>query len=305
MIVGAQKSGTTSLFNYLGQHPDIHTHPQSEMCFFVHGEFKHGYTEGFSKYFGDGNDGKAVLLAKHAMLMYSSEGIKRLHAHNSRANIVAILRNPVKRAYSAYWYARRMGWENIESFEEALDMETQRLNEGWFKWSNCSYLYNGIYYEHINRLLDKFGENNVHIFLLEDLREDPLKVCRIIFSLFDINGHFVPEVTTHHNRSNKARSEFMARVFARFLQPDNRAKLLLRRYLPRAFRYNIRQTVKNINKKGFIPPPMNPETHAMLVDYFRPFNEKLSELTGRDLSHWDIIDTDIINATQKTEKISF
>jgi hypothetical protein len=97
----------------------------------------------------------------------------------------------------------------------------------------------------------------------------------------------------------------MARVFARFLQPDNRAKLLLRRYLPRAFRYNIRQTVKNINKKGFTPPPMNPETHAMLVDYFRPFNEKLSELTGRDLSHWDIIDTDIINATQKTEKISF
>jgi hypothetical protein len=147
------------------------------MCYFVHDEFKKGYDHVFQKYFGNNLNKGKILLAKHVMIMYSQEAVDRLHNHNPQMQIIAMLRNPIRRAYSAYWYARRMGWENIMTFEDAIKAEPYRLREGWLKWSNCAYLSNGEYYTHIVRLMKRFNEEQIHIYILEDMKNNPDKVC--------------------------------------------------------------------------------------------------------------------------------
>ena len=151
MIVGAQKAGTSSLLRYLAQHPDIHTHAQPEMTFFLQArEYTRGYEWAFGKYFTGQNSHDEIqdkhLIAKNVMVMHSPEVMQRIYEHNPEIHLVVLLREPVARAYSAYWWARRRGWENIKTYEEALAAEETRLNEGWFKWRQCAYQYNGIYY---------------------------------------------------------------------------------------------------------------------------------------------------------------
>ena len=126
MIVGTQKSGTSSLLRYLAQHPDIHTHSQSEMTFFLQDhEYTRGYESAYAKYFAQCSE-NCKLIAKNVMVMYSHDIMQRIYQHNPKIHLVVLLREPVARAYSAYWWARRRGWENITSFEEALAAEQHR-----------------------------------------------------------------------------------------------------------------------------------------------------------------------------------
>jgi len=287
VIAGAQKAGTTSLFQHLQQHPEIHAHEQREMCYFVTDEFKRGYDGVFKKYYGE-VDEKGIILAKHVMIMYSQEAIDRLYDHNPDAQIVLLLRNPVRRAYSAYWYARRMGWEKLRQFEDALKAEPGRLREGWLKWSNCAYLYNGEYHLHVKRILGRFNKRQLHIYLLEDLKEDPQRICLEIFALFDIDSGFVPDAGERHNEATQARSETLARAYAAFLRPNNPVKRAIRALFPYTFLYRVRQNLKEANKKSFTPPPMNPETKEYLVRYFKSHNDQLGELIGRNVEHWNV-----------------
>jgi len=129
MIVGAAKAGTSSLLHYLAQHPQIytHTHTRPEMTYFTNEEeFQAGYEAAYRKYFGKDVPEQKVLLAKDALLMTRQAGLQRLHDHNPYVFVVVILRNPVERAYSGYWFNYRHGWEKA-GFEEALVAEEERI----------------------------------------------------------------------------------------------------------------------------------------------------------------------------------
>lgn len=289
MIVGAQKSGSTSLFRYLSEHPEFHAHRHSEMSFFMYDhEYREGYERAFSRYFGRFPAGKSVLLAKHAMAMYSGTALERIHRHNPDICIAVILRNPLDRAYSAYWYARRNGWEDALTFEDALDREKARLREGWLKWRNSAYVFNGSYYPHVKRLYDTFGEGRVHVFLLEDLQKSPLDVCKALIYHFDVSADFDPSVAKRHNRGGMARSEGLARAFAWFLQPDNPVKNAVRTLTPDSLSYRLREGFLKLNEREFTPPPMDPGTRTRLAGHFRPLNCRLGELLGRDLAGWGV-----------------
>ncbi|MGA9382251.1 MAG: sulfotransferase [Phormidium sp.] len=290
MIVGAAKAGTTSLLRYLAQHPEIHTHSRPEMTFFLlKDEFDRGYDEAFTKYFGDGGNEQQVIIAKNPSIMHSDEAVQRLYIHNPNVNIALMLRNPIDRAYSAYWFSRRRGWDNGETFEEAIQMESKYLSEGWLQRRMSTHLYNSTYYEHIIKLLDQFGKEKVHVFLLEDLKANPIEVCQKIFGLLNIDASFSPDLGTY-NKGAIPRSEFLARIFAKVLSPKNTVKRAISNILPKTLSnqlYKLRYAVYRLNEKPFTPPPMNPETRRQLVEHFRLHNLKLSELLGRDLSQWN------------------
>ena len=212
MIVGAQKSGTSSLLRYLAQHPDIHTHAQPEMTFFLQDrEYTRGYAWAFAKYFaGEHADSEIEgkhLIAKNVMVMHSPEVMQRIYEHNPDIHLVVLLREPVARAYSAYWWARRRGWENIKNYEEALAAEEARLNEDWFKWRQCAYQYNGVYYPHVRNLITQFGSSNVHCILTDDLKENAAAVCQQLFKHVGIHTDFKPVIGKRHNQAAMPRSE--------------------------------------------------------------------------------------------------
>ena len=287
MIVGTQKSGTSSLLRYLAQHPDIYTHPQPEMTFFLQDhEYKRGYESAFTKYFSQCPESKK-LIAKNVMVMHSPEIMQRIYEHNPEIHLVVLLREPVARSYSAYWWARRRGWENIKTFEEALAAEEARLNEDWFKWRQCGYRYNSTYCLHIKDLIARFGEKNIHCFLTDELKENSQAVCQRLFKLLNIHDNFEPAVDEQHNQAAIPRSEKFSFLFTQFLSSHNPLKRAIRRLVPNAAAYKMRKTILNWNDKPFTPPPINPKTREELESYFKPFNQELAELLGQDLSYWD------------------
>lgn len=288
IIAGAQKAGTTSLKEYLGQHPAICTHEQREMTYFVRDEqYEQGYRQAWRRYFGC-SQAEQVIVAKSVEVMYISQAMKRLKAHNANVQIVLSLRNPVDRAYSAYWYARRRGWENIESFEDAIHSDPARFNDEITRQS-CAYLDRSRYIEHIFTLLEYFKREQLHIFLLEDLKRCPRRVLRTLFSLFEnLDADFLPNLEREHNTASLPRSV----LFAQFTSsPDTLpyAKRVIRRVLPGKWIYHIKNLLQRVNEYDFTPPPMNPETRVHLIEYFKPYNARLSTFLERDLSHWEDI----------------
>jgi len=246
-------------------------------------QYRMGYDNIFSLYFGSCQDKSSIVMAKQAGLMYLPEIVKRLEEHNPRMRLVAILRNPLDRAYSAYWHYRRVGREVLESFEEAIDAESGRLKEDPRKWHDCAYLDRGVYHKQLTSLYDCFPTNQVHVFLFDNFKKAPIEVCHSIYALFDLETDFTPNVDIHYNRAAIARSE----KIARFLASSNTLKRLVRSFFSNKTAFSIKSNLKRFNKKRFNQPQMRPETRARLVEYFKPHNEKLSELLDRDLSHWN------------------
>jgi hypothetical protein len=297
MIVGAQKAGTSSLLRYLAQHPDIHTHAQPEMTFFLQErEYTRGYEWAFAKYFaGEHTDSEIAgkqLIAKNVMVMHSPEVMQRIYEHNPEIHLVVLLREPVARAYSAYWWARRRGWENIKTYEEALAAEEARINEDWFKWRQCAYQYNGVYYPHVKNLITQFGSNRVHCLLMDDLKEDAAAVCQQLFHHIGVPTDFTPGIGEKYNQAAMPRSERFNFLFTQFLASHNPLRKIIRKFVPDATAYKLRKAILNWNDKPrkdakSVPPPLNPETRERQIAYFKPFNEQLAELLDRDLSSWN------------------
>jgi hypothetical protein len=288
MIAGAQKAGTTSLFQYLTQHPQLSTHPHREMSFFSHDlEYGQGYARVFDKYFPEAGSDDSILVAKDVMVFNAHQALERLYAHNPGIHVVVLLRHPVKRVYSAYWYARSRGWEPIKSFEKAIEAEPGRLAEDSFKWRYCAYLDTSTYDRHIDVLLKRFGRERVHVYLTEDLHENPQKICADIYRRLALDSAFTPEVGKRHNESSMARSEVFARMFSRFTGSTCRVKMFARAFFSSAMIYKVKHAILALNDKEFRPPPMAEETKRRLVEYFKPHNIRLSELLGRDLLLWD------------------
>jgi hypothetical protein len=284
MVVGAQKAGTSSLIRYLGEHPRVCTPTRPEMNFFTReAQYRRGYDNIFSLYFGSYQDKSSIVMAKQAGLMYLPEIVNRLKEHNPHMRLVAMLRNPVDRAYSAYWHYRRAGRESLRSFEGAIEAEPGRLRENFQKWHHCAYLDRGVYYKQIISLYDHFPKHQIHIFLFDDFKSSPVRVCRSIYGLFDIYADFTPNVGTYYNKSSVVRSE----KIAQFLNSDNSLKRLFRSVFSNRRAFYIRENLRKLNEKEFNQTKMNPETRTRLVEYFRPHNEKISRLLNRDLSHWN------------------
>ncbi|MBW2072027.1 MAG: sulfotransferase domain-containing protein [Deltaproteobacteria bacterium] len=288
MIIGAQKAGTTTLFHYLQRHPGIITHRQREMTFFFNDhELREGYKQAFRRYFGDQTRTSGVILAKHALAMYSADALRQLYLHNPNTQLVILLRNPIERAYSAYWYARRRGWETLTTFEAALKAEPRRLaTGGWRQWRNCAYQYNGLYAEHVERVYDVFDKKQVHIYLSEELRSNAEAVCQEIFHALEIDPALAGQTHLFLNRAAIARSEAFAQIFARFLSSKHPLKMAVRSLIPDSVSCKLRYLVLRVNEKGFTPPGMLPETRKQLRTFFYKDNEKLEALLGRNLVQW-------------------
>lgn len=302
MIVGVQKAGTSSLLRYLAQHPDIATHAQPEMPFFLQDrEYTRGYAWAFDKYFASALSTSSVpgtglqtaptgerecrLIAKNVMVIHSQEIMQRIYEHNPALHLVILLREPVARAYSAYWWARRRGWETLKTFEEALAAEETRITqEGWFKWRQCAYRHNSTYYPHVKNVLELFGSERVHIILTETLKDNARAVCQGLFHHIGVTTDFAPVIGQRHNTgSTMPRSEKFGFLFTQFMASHNPLRRAIRRLVPDATAYKLRKAVMNWNEKSWTPPPIAPATQAELAAYFKPFNQELAALLGREL----------------------
>jgi hypothetical protein len=275
VIGGAQRSGTTSLSRYLNQHPCFCLHRNREFNVFLYEEkFNNNYEKFFAQDYLCQDLDRKIILAKSVWIMNLPEAIQRLHKHNPKIKIVLLLRNPVDRAYSAFWYARQRGLEEIGSFEEALYAGDDRLRNNFGKFLNCRYLETGAYIKHIKNLQNFFPRDQLHIYFFEEFVRYPETICRDIFSLFPgIDANFVPETTVKHNSIARNRSSLIARSLS-LQEYLRRPKRILRQFIPQKFVFSLRNKLEDINETSFSPPSF-PQRYArgcMNIMHFTTMN---------------------------------
>jgi hypothetical protein len=207
LIVGAAKSGTTSLYRYLGQHPDIFMPEWKELSLFIGDSFgplhrvkKPSY---YQKAFSKVQNQIAVGEASTAYL-FDEAASKIIKEQLGSIRIIIILRDPVAMSYSLYNHQLRKEGETIEDFEAALAKEEERQKDPEFKkkcygWhANYYYFQRGLYYHQVKRYIDTFGKENVLIIIFEELVDDLLKKVQNIYRFLGVDDNFVPEIRIHN-----------------------------------------------------------------------------------------------------------
>jgi len=228
-----------------------------------------------------------LVLAKSVDIAYTEKAAQRLKKHSPDCKIAMVLRDPVDRAYSAYWHMRREGWETKGTFEKALDAEEERKKEGGDIAIHCSYRNRGHYYRQITRLRKFFGADNVRILLFRDLEKGPVATCQSVFRFVGTDPTFEPSTDVKLNTAKKARSEWISQqVVHWFFRREDRLRNILAGIIPTPLARRVRETIQSWNRTEFTRPPMDENTRQALAEHFEPHNQKLESLIGRSLDHW-------------------
>ncbi|NMP21259.1 sulfotransferase family protein [Sulfobacillus harzensis] len=276
LILGAPRSGTTHLYHGLRQHPQVFMSDFKEPMFFAY----QGNPQPSVVY--DLNDYEALFEAAHpeeargeasTLYLYSAQAADNIRALIPEARLIAILRNPVERAFSQYTFQRFLKTEPLETFEEALAAEPRRVQD-----PIPFHLYRpvGLYSEQIKRYLERFPQEQVLWLLQDDLASHPEEVFRQIFMHIGVDPDFVPDLHHRTNASGVPQHETLFRA----IKSAGRA---VKRFLPEKLAVALSGTAHETLLER---PSMQPETRAELQDYFRKDIEATAALIGRDLSHW-------------------
>jgi hypothetical protein len=283
-VIGAQKAGTTSLYHYLDQHPEVYMSPRKEPHFFqgMRSDFRWPGRRlapvtdlrDYLALFEGVTDEKAIGEGS-ASYLYSLEASALIKRSIPDAKIIAVLRNPAERAYSNYLHLVQVGREPLASFAEALQAEEGRMREKW--GPDWYYKQKGFYHDQVKRYFDTFGRDQVRIWLYEDLRDDPSSMMREVFRFLEVDDTFVPDLSIEHNPSGVPRSQGLY-TWVRKLSARN--PVLVDRFFPAGLRGHLKSRI-------FVKPPLLlPEVRQQLTYAYRPDILKLQELIGRDLSPW-------------------
>ena len=280
-IVGAPKCGTTSLYQYLRQHPQVFMPDRKEPHFFTDaGHLPSSYrrmaAHEYLALFVGATEGQKVGEASVTYL-YSTGAAARIREFTPAARIVVPLRDPVERAYSEYWNSRRAGMERL-SFEDAIAAEPRRS-----PWQH--YVGRGFYAQHVGRFIDALGVDAVHVCFFDDLVADALLLCRGVFSFLGVDPSVQVDTSTVYNVGGAPRWRSAGVLYeglARRAQPLRRAmEAVLPARLTQGLRRGFRRTLIRADV-----PPMHAETRRRLQEAYAVDIERLQSITGRDLRHW-------------------
>jgi hypothetical protein len=287
-IIGAHKAGTTSLYDYLAQHPALFLPEIKETRFFNEPAIYQQGIRWLEPYYRSARN-ETLLGGADVHSMYFPISARNLYEHNPRMKLIAILRNPVDRAYSAYWWGRRNGFEHCRTFEEALALEERRARGSYTERSELTILSHGRYAEQLQRFYSLFGSSNVLVLLTEDLADNRLRdTLSRTMGWLGVDP-CAAEINPNRRRNVSAlpRSPVLQRIL---MSHDTWYRRLFRNAMPPSVRVKLQQFVveplKTRNVKDFKYPEMSARTRKELVNYFAPHNELLTQFIGRDLSHW-------------------
>lgn len=263
VVVGAMRSGTSSLARWLRPHPEVFLALPKELHFFD--EHYHQGASWYRQRFADVAGERAVGEATPSY-MYRGPAVERMAALVPDARLIAILRDPVERAYSHYWLERVRGREQ-RSFEDAVlpEMGPRPPTE---TPQAMTYLAWGRYLPQLQRLAEHYPRQALLPLLFDDLTAAPAATYATVCRFLGVDDDFVPpEVGRAVNPSIAFRSLAVRRLSKRLPPP-------------------ARRVVDHFNVRPFRYPPLDRGLRKRLVDHMADDNRALAAWLDRDLSPW-------------------
>lgn len=302
-IVGAMRCGTSSLFIYLNEHPEVFMPEVKEPMYFGSDLYDSSFPELLPEYlclFKKATNEKIIGEASTTYL-YSQLAAKEIKAFSPQAKIIIMLRNPVDMMYSLYsqsyhhWrklYNQGKGYENIADFSDALKAEAER------KQGRCvpgtlvskrfrSYFY--LYYRdlarytnQVQRFFDVFDSENIKVIIFEDLIHHPCNVYQEVCRFLNIDSGFHPNFKAY-NQTRISSGSLLEKTVVHTPAP-------VRHFVRRSITYVLGHKLWEQITDGIFaserPPNLDPGLRKSLQEEFKPEVVRLGELIGRDLRYW-------------------
>ena len=278
LIVGAMKSGTSSMAAYLRDHPQVWLPPEKELAFFDR-THRTDDVDWYRACFAPARDEPAVGEATPTYMLRRSS-IARMADLLPDARLIVLLRDPVDRAYSHYWHWQgRMG--ERRTFAEVVESELARgVPEEPGRWDaeapeGYSYLAHGHYGRQLDWLAERYPAEAIHVELFDELERDPVAAFQAVCRHIGIDETTVPEsVGAVANPYKHYHPAWLWAIFVR---------VRIGRWLPaRAGAAIYRAMVREGNPY----PPVEPAVRARLAEHYAPERDALARRLGRDLSAW-------------------
>jgi len=274
LIIGAPKGGSTSLYHYVGQHPDVFTSAVKEPGFFW--TYK--------------TPGKVETLEDYQALFRGSEGFKAvgegsptyLSDENAprlikdlvpHAKLVAILRDPYERAFSQFVFLRLRGQESEESFLAAVEADNARPAS-----ERSNYVAQGLYHRNLTRYLSFFDRSQLKVVFLEDLEARPDEVVAEVFSFLEVDPSVGVDTSEKLTQSGVPRQKLVHWL----LSDRNPVKQRLAPLLPK----RVKKAVRQMRSANLDKQTMSRSDRQALAPHFEEDVDRLAQLLDRDLSHW-------------------
>ena len=285
IVVGASKCGTSSLYAYLRQHPEIFLPRVKETHFFTYDEIHSLGPEGFAADYYPGARGHAARGdITPTYFVQPDVVIPRIKAVYGDAppKFVLIMRNPVDRAWSHYLHKVRSG-EEKETFEQALCLEAERMRTAPVGW--WGYLAESSYATYLAKWLEAFPREQFLFLLTEDLASNPDAVLEHIFAFLGVDPAYRIQDHRRKNMGGAVKSGFALSV----LSKPSVIKVLVKKLLPLRYQQKLKTRLIELNtSKAGGAAEMSEDQKAWLRSRLGPSVRELERLTGIDLSLWSL-----------------
>ncbi len=293
LFVGTAKAGTTSLYNYLLQHPEIEI-PVKETFFFLKDVYKdlelgYPWQRSADDLILDKNSFKSIY-PNNSNKVYGEIGTGYLYHYSKciplikeylgdRVKIIILLRNPIDRAYSSYMHFVKDAFEK-NSFEEAIELEEKRKSLNYdFMWLHQEL---GLYFEQVKAYKDAFP--SVKVLTIESFLEDEEEHLRALFKYIGVNPDVHIVTKKKYNQSGQPKSKSLQR----FMLHEHRLKKIIRPIFRSIYgkekRAAIRKKIKNMNIGTY--KPMDMKTRTKLGEFYKEDIRKLEHLLSREFTEW-------------------
>lgn len=282
LCVGAAKSGTTTLAEILRQNPNIYLPEYKEVHFFDNNEHYKNGLKWYYKEFEKASKKHKLIGEMTPSYLYMDYVPQRIAESLPDIKIIIILRNPVDRAYSQFKMNLRREFEN-QTFLNALDDESIRINKDYKNKILYSYIDRGYYSKQITNYLKYFNKDQIFICLFEDFMKNQVETLKNIESFLDVES-FQYDLSIHKNKESKSRVKW----FRKYIQNNNKLRNILKKIVPSyRLRRKMSSSLNLLNQTDFKYKKLDQKIKENLYNtYYKDEIEELEKVIGKNLNKW-------------------
>lgn len=283
-IIGAPKSGTTALSEYLRQHPDVSFSEPKEPHFF-NDDFSHRHINSMEAYlacFSHAVGNELAIGEGSVFYLYSKSAVPNIVRRWPEARFIVMLRNPVEATYSWHWQSLYSFAEELTDFEQAWRAQQDRLAGKRLPKGNRvrEALHYGplfCYAEQLQRVFGAVPSAQVKIVLFDDFKNDAGRTYQDVLEFLDLPQMDLPRYEVM-NPSKRVRYPVLERTI--------RLGVAIRRFMGIEQGLGIATRLKGWNTRYEKRPPLTEAFREELRDYYRDDIRRTAAMTGHDLEHW-------------------
>jgi hypothetical protein len=297
LVIGAGKSGTTSIDKYLDQHPGIFVPKKKEPNFFGYehvkeddlrtsaddlAHYRNSVTtlEKYLTIFDEARPGQKKGETSNTYL-YHEGAPHRIKHYIPHVKLIAILRQPAERLFSRYMHLVRENRPPSKNFSDCLD-------KGSVWWQRNDLIREGFYAKHLSTYFELFPKENILVYLYEDFRDNPHKVMKEIYALIGVDDTFQPDVSIRYNESGVIKNSLLNRIYGQ----GGWISKFLQKFLPSTYQrlkgsLSLKKRMLSLRRKNLAKQEMDSSIRkALTLNVYGEDIKQLEKLLGRDLSHW-------------------